>query len=79
MFQEVIASISRNLYRESFVMLPAKLLQTHGYFFSESETLSLEMCSEIKNEKEDISWVPYSSVVGHLMYAIMCTQIFIMS
>ncbi|XP_075084914.1 secreted RxLR effector protein 161-like [Nicotiana tabacum] len=38
------------------------------------ETLSLEMCPKTENEKEDISRVPYSSAVGSLMYAMMCTR-----
>lgn len=38
------------------------------------ETLSLEMCPRTENEKEDMSRVPYSSVVGNLMYAMMCTR-----
>ena len=25
-------------------------------------------------EKEDMSWVPYSSFVGSLMYAVICTR-----
>ncbi|XP_060190833.1 secreted RxLR effector protein 161-like [Lycium barbarum] len=38
------------------------------------ETLSLEMCPETEKEKEDMSRVPYSSVVRSLMYAMMCTR-----
>ncbi|XP_075074757.1 secreted RxLR effector protein 161-like [Nicotiana tabacum] len=38
------------------------------------ETLSLEMCPRIENQKEDMSRVPYSSVVGSLMYVMMCTR-----
>ncbi|PHT81719.1 hypothetical protein T459_14734 [Capsicum annuum] len=38
------------------------------------ETLSLEMCPKTEKEKEDMSQVPYSSVVGSLMYAMMCTR-----
>nr|XP_033508643.1 secreted RxLR effector protein 161-like [Nicotiana tomentosiformis] len=38
------------------------------------ETLSLEMCPKTKNKKEDMFRVPYSSVVGSLMYAMMCTR-----
>ncbi|XP_075088370.1 uncharacterized protein LOC142170372 [Nicotiana tabacum] len=32
------------------------------------ETLSLEMCPKTENEKEDMSRVPYSSIVGSLIY-----------
>lgn len=38
------------------------------------ETLSLEMCPKTENEKEDMSRLPYSSVVESLMYAMMCTR-----
>ncbi|XP_075076763.1 secreted RxLR effector protein 161-like [Nicotiana tabacum] len=38
------------------------------------ETLNLEMCPKIENEQEDMSRFPYLSVVGSLMYAMMCTR-----
>ncbi|XP_070020287.1 secreted RxLR effector protein 161-like [Nicotiana tabacum] len=38
------------------------------------ETLSLEMCPKSENEKEDMSRVLYSSVVGSLMYVMICTR-----
>ena len=38
------------------------------------ETLSLETCPKTEKEKEDMSRVPYSSAVGSLMYAKMCTH-----
>jgi hypothetical protein len=36
--------------------------------------LSLRMCPEIPNEKTQMEKVSYSSVVGSLMYAMMCTR-----
>ena len=36
--------------------------------------LSLDMCPKIPNKKEQMSTVHYSSVVGSLMYAMMCTR-----
>ena len=36
-------------------------------------SLSLDMCPKTSNEKEQMSKVPYSSVVSSLMYAMMCT------
>ena len=37
-------------------------------------SLSLDMCPKMPNKKEQMSTVPYSSVVGSLMYAMMCTR-----
>ena len=37
-------------------------------------SLSLDMCPKTPNEKEQISKVYYSSVVGSLMYVMMCTR-----
>ena len=37
-------------------------------------SLSLNMCPKSCEEKEQISKVPYSSSIGSLMYAIMCTR-----
>ena len=36
--------------------------------------LNLNMCPETPEEKEKMSRVPYSSAVGSLMYAMMCTR-----
>ena len=36
--------------------------------------LSLDMCPKMPNKKEQMSIVPYSSVVSSLMYAMMCTR-----
>ena len=37
-------------------------------------SLSLDMCPKIPNEKEQMSKVPYSNVVGSLMYVMMCKR-----
>lgn len=36
--------------------------------------LSKKMCPTTREEKESVVKVPYSSVVGSLMYAIVCTR-----
>ena len=36
--------------------------------------LSAEQCPKTQEEEEDMSHVPYASVVGSLMYAIVCTR-----
>ena len=38
-------------------------------------SLSLNMCPKSPEEKEQISKVPYSSAIGSLMYAMMCTRL----
>lgn len=35
--------------------------------------LSLDQCSKIGNEIEDMAKVPYASVIGCLMYIMVCT------
>ena len=37
-------------------------------------SLSLDMCPESLEEKGQMSKIPYSSVVGSLIYAMMCTR-----
>jgi len=39
-----------------------------------SLSLSCDMCPKTLEEKEKMSRVPYASVVGSLMYAMMCTR-----
>ena len=39
--------------------------------------LSKEMCLEIEEEIDYMSRIPYSSVVGSLMYAMVCTRPYI--
>ena len=36
--------------------------------------LSVEQCPKTEEEEEDMSRVPYASVVGSLMYAMVCTR-----
>ena len=36
--------------------------------------LSKKMCPTSREEKENMAKVPYSSVVGSLMYAMVCTR-----
>ena len=38
-------------------------------------SLSLDMCPKTPKEKGQMSKIPYSSVVGSLMYAMMCTHL----
>jgi hypothetical protein len=38
------------------------------------EKLTDEHCLKTQEEIEDMSRVPYASVVGHLKYAMVCTQ-----
>ncbi|KAL6315815.1 hypothetical protein AAG906_008201 [Vitis piasezkii] len=45
--------------------------------FARSENLSKEMGSKTPKEKRKITNVPYFSVVGCLMYVVMCTRIYI--
>ena len=56
---------------ERFRMNSCKLMDT---LIARGETLSLEMCPKTEKEKEDMSRVPYSSVVGSLLYAMMCAR-----
>ena len=37
--------------------------------------LSVESCPKTKEEEEHMSRVPYASVVGSLMYAMVCTRL----
>lgn len=37
-------------------------------------TLSTEQCTKTQEEEEDMSHVPYASVVSSLMYAMVCTR-----
>ena len=39
--------------------------------------LFADQCPETQKEEEDISHVPYASVVGSLMYAMVCTRPYI--
>ncbi|XP_070031499.1 secreted RxLR effector protein 161-like [Nicotiana tomentosiformis] len=46
-------------------------MDTH---IARGETLNLKICPKTENKKKDMSRVPYSSDVGSLMYAMMCTR-----
>jgi hypothetical protein len=37
--------------------------------------LSADQCPKIREEEEDMSSVPYASVVGSLIYAMVCTRL----
>jgi hypothetical protein len=37
--------------------------------------LSIYQCPKTQEEEEDMSHVPYASVVGSLMYAMVCTRL----
>ena len=37
--------------------------------------LSAEQCPKAQEEEEDMSRVPYASVVSNLMYAVVCTRL----
>ena len=37
--------------------------------------LSTKQCPKTLEEEEDMSHVPYASVVGSLMYAMVCTRL----
>jgi len=39
--------------------------------------LSIEQCPKTSEEEEYMSHVPYASVVGSLMYAMVCTRLYI--
>lgn len=56
---------------ERFNMKNAKLVSTppDGHM-----KLSKKMCPTTREEKESMARVPYSSVVGSLMYAMVCTR-----
>ena len=56
---------------ERFNMTEARPVTTPlaGHF-----RLSSEQCSQSPGEEEEMSRVPYTSVVGSLMYAIVCTR-----
>ena len=36
--------------------------------------LSVEQCLKNQEEEDDMSHIPYSSVVGSLMYSMVCTR-----
>jgi len=56
---------------ESFQMHYSKPVDTP---VEKGLTLSLDQCPKIDQEKEKMKDVPYASVVGSLMYAMLCTR-----
>ena len=56
---------------ERFNMMNAKPVSTS---FAGHMKLSKKMCPTAREEKENMAKVPYSSVVGSLMYAMVCTR-----
>jgi hypothetical protein len=56
---------------ERYHMQDCKPMDTH---VDKSLSLSCDMCPNTLEEKEKISRVPYASVVGSLMYAMICTH-----
>lgn len=56
---------------ERFKMLDRNPIETP---IAKGESLNLDMCPKTPNEKREMEKVPYSSVVGSLMYAMMCTR-----
>ena len=56
---------------ERFNMKNSKLVSTPltGHF-----KLSKRLCSSMEKEKDEMSIIPYSSVVGSLMYVMGCTR-----
>ena len=52
-------------------MQDSKLMDTS---VDKSLSFSRDMCLKTPEEKKKMSKVPYASVVGSLMYAIMCTR-----
>ena len=41
---------------------------------AKGEGLSRRLCPKTPQEKEQMKRIPYASVVGSLMYAMMCTR-----
>lgn len=64
--------ISKNL--QWFGMHNAKPINTH---FAIHFNLSTKMSPQIKEEEEFMSWIPYSSIVESLMYAMVCIRPYI--
>ena len=72
---KIILALSQENYiqniLERFHLSSCKLVDTP---VSKGEALSLNMCPKNPQEREEMSRVPYASVVGSLMYAMMCTR-----
>jgi hypothetical protein len=56
---------------KKFYMQDCKSIDTP---IAKDKGLSLRMCPKTPDEKTQMKKIPYSSVVGSLMYALMCTR-----
>ena len=56
---------------ERFQMLACKPVDA---LIEKGSTLSVSMCPQTSEEKEKMTRIFYSNVVGSLMYAMMCTR-----
>ena len=68
------------LSKETYIKKMLKCYHMHDYKpmdtpVEKNLSLSLDMCPKTPNEKEQMSKVLYTSVVGSLMYAMMCTRL----
>ena len=67
------------LSQETYIKKMLKCYHMHDYKpmdtpIEKNLSFSLDMCPKTPNEKEQMSKVPYSNVVGSLMNAMMCTR-----
>ena len=72
-FKEIIISFTKDMKKilERFQMQNCKLINTS---ITKGESLSCRMCPRFAQEKEQMRIVFYSSVVGSLMYVMMCIR-----
>ena len=64
-----------NTLRKSLSDSECKIVNSLILLWQNSETLSRRLCPKTSEEKEQMSKVPYLSVVGSLIYAMMCTRL----
>jgi hypothetical protein len=57
---------------QRFNIRECKLVKVHTPI---GVNLSVDQCPKTEEEEEDMSHVPYASVVGILMYVIICTRL----
>ena len=67
------------LSQETYIKKMLKCYRMHDCkpmdaFVEINLNLSLDMCPKSPEEKRQMSKIPYSSVLGSLMYAMMCTR-----
>ena len=58
----------------NFTMQECKLVKVP---ILEGARLSIEQCTNNQEEEDDISHVPYASVIASLIYAMVCTRPYI--